>query len=163
MIYKRREIPRCLVSFFLASCGPKTELIQRRTDFDGFSAFPSESSADAERIKEEDTQFLKKINFPAVVQCHDSGMLFDRRAGQCSSEYKLASFPCDRKGILEKFSDTGMQIVSVLDRALGNAKIPSDRGEGFLIDQCGVNSSDRYLIVLVKAADEGKLTVREIQ
>lgn len=152
-----------ILTVLLTNCSTDKEIIDRRGQLQGIGKPSQGPSADAQKITPEEEEFLNKLNFSSVIECHENGMLFDRRAGICSEEYRLADFPCTRTGIQEKFFDTGFQIVAVLDRALGNPLDPKDRGEGFLIDQCGVNGSGSYLVVLVRPAEDGKITVREIQ
>jgi hypothetical protein len=162
-----KKVIAAIGEFFLivsmVGCSVEPEVINRRSDIQEFGAIPSQNSDDAQRAAQELSEFVKKLNTPTVVACHQTGMLYDRRAGQCSQEYKIADFPCNRPEIEAKFSDSGPQIVAILDRALGGGRSPEDRGEGFLIDQCGVNDKGRLLVVLVRPTADGKVAVREIQ
>jgi hypothetical protein len=147
---------------FLPGCGGKTEVIDRRKDtFTGPVA--SQRADDLQKRTAEDEEFLARLQTPAFLDCQGTGMLFDRRKSECSTEFKIGDFICDRNGIQQKFVDSGFQIVAILDQALGNPQNPKDRGEGFLVDQCGVDSSGRVLILLVKPTVDGRITIREIQ
>lgn len=152
-----------LLGLSMFRCSVESEVINKRSDVQSFGAIPNPSSEDAQKQAQETSEFIKKINFPAVVECHQKGMLFDRRAGQCSEEYGLADFSCTRQEIESRFSDSGPQIIAILNRAMGRGISPEDRGEGFLVDQCGVNPQGRILVVLVRPTADGKVAVREIQ
>lgn len=148
--------------WFVIACGSKTEVIDRRKDVLSGDLGPQNSSELKRRTPEEE-EFLVKIDTPAVAECRDSGMVFDRRNAVCSKDYKIADFPCDRFGIQQKFIDTGFQIVAVLDQALGKPDDAKDRGDKFLIDQCGIDGTGRILIILVKPTSDGRISIREIQ
>jgi hypothetical protein len=46
---------------------------------------------------------------------------------------------------------------------LGNVANPGDKGEGYVIDQCGKSASGRLMVSLIKKGPDGKLQVREIE
>ncbi len=146
----------------LPGCGGEPEVIDRRKDTFA-SPVATQRADDLQKRTPEDEEFLAKLETPAFIECREAGMVFDRRKAVCSTEYKIGDFPCDRNGIQQKFVETGFQIVAILDQALGNPQNPKDRGEGFLVDQCGVDPTGRVLIILVKPTSDGRITIREIQ
>ena len=103
----------------------------------------------------------------AEAACHIEDTLFNRRSGGCFDEYSLAtSYSCSRQGILSAFQDTGFQIGAALDDALGRSTNPTDRGAGFIIDQCGEADDGRLLVTLVgptMSDAKAELRVRELE
>ena len=112
-------------------------------------------------------QFKPLLAKEAEAACHVEDTLFNRRSGGCFDEYSLAtSYSCSRQGILSAFQDTGFQIGAALDDALGRSTNPTDRGAGFIIDQCGEADDGRLLVTLVGPTINGsnaELRVRELE
>lgn len=124
---------------------------------------PAPQGDDAVQDKDHDPALLSELESPDVTGCHEEGWVYDRRAGACSTTWKLASsYTCDRKGIREAFAPTGFQIDEALVQALGTEADAEDQGDGYVIDQCG-EADGRRLVLLVKKDESGRVKVREIE
>lgn len=143
----------CLL--FLVSCGSGG----------GIQSTPGQGSGDAQKGSQEDPErqaLLKEFETPEYVECRDDGFFYDRRSEECASELKTKGIACTRDGITNTFSSIGSPITEILDRSLGSPAVPGDRGEGYVIDQCGRSTAGRILVTLVKKGPDGKLQIREI-
>lgn len=141
---------------FLISCGTSG----------GMQVAPSRNAANGEKEGPEDAErqaLIKEFDVAAILECREDGLFYDRRGEKCLSDLKTKGFTCARESIIKTFSETGSQINQILDRSLGDAAIPGDRGEGYVIDQCGKSASGRLLVSLIKKDPAGKLQVREIE
>lgn len=123
-------------------------------------------AADAKREKKAAPvvpAFIAALNNEDFQACRDLGLVFDRRKKVCMNDMKIASYPCDRTGIMVAFADTGDLIVQILDRSLGKIEKPGDIGEGFVIDQCGGSTKGKRLVFLLKERAGAAPLVREIE
>jgi hypothetical protein len=144
------------LSLHCVSCGGSGE-IQRS---------PAQSAADGKKATPDNPErqaLLKEFETPEIVECRDSGLFYDRRGESCLSELRTKGFPCNREEITQMLSSTGSQISQILDRSLGNPSTPGDKGEGFVIDQCGKSVSGRMRVDLIKKGPDGKLQIREVE
>ena len=127
---------------------------------------PAQNSADGKKVTSEDPErqaLLKEFETPEITECRDSGLFYDRRGESCLSDLRIKGFPCNREAISQMLISTGSQISQILDRSLGNPSVPGDKGEGFVIDQCGKSTSGRLRVDLIKKGPDGKLQIREVE
>ena len=144
------------LSLICVACGSSGE-IQRS---------PAQNSADGKKVPSEDPErqaLLNEFETPEITECRDSGLFYDRRGEICLSDLRVKGFPCKREAISQILIRTGSQISQILDRSLGNPSIPGDKGEGFIIDQCGKSASGRIRVDLIKKGPDGKLQIREVE
>ncbi len=156
-----------LASVLLSACGVETKMKSRDKKEAAKPAAAAQGAANAEPAnpdKDHDPDLMVEINTETVQACIDTGFVFERRKLACSDVIQIAtSFTCDRAGIRAAFTETGFQIDSVLDAALGKDDNADDHGDGFVIDQCGETADGRRLAYLVRKEEGGKLRVREVE
>jgi hypothetical protein len=104
----------------------------------------------AEKCLEDGPALDDSIYIPLLQStdsCKAQNHLFDREKAACS-EYVIADYACDRAGIVAAFAATGYQIEDTINRSLGTSD--ADKGEGFVIDQCGRTADGKPVALLYK-------------
>ena len=119
------------------------------------------TKADAEESARK--SFLAKFETEDFRECSDRGFVYDRRNEKCLTDLKVAKFPCTRIGVASALSASGSQIGQILDRSLGKEGVPGDKGEGYVLDQCGQSASGRIWVDLLRQGPDGKFEIREIE
>lgn len=102
-----------------------------------------------------------------VKACHAQDKMYDRNKKDCSAATIKVSYKCDFDGIVGAFSDAGISVADTLRSSIGTPGDPEDKGEGYIIDQCGAYSDSTPVVSLVKidqdkAAPQLKVRVLQI-
>lgn len=98
-------------------------------------------------LNEPDFEYLLKA--AEAKACHDQGKIYDRNTKACGSANLDLSW-CNRVGIIEKFSKLENKAGPVLDKALGAGTSETEIGDGFLIDQCGVEPNGAPVVIFIR-------------
>ena len=111
-----------------------------------------------------DAEMISLLEVDKVKACHDAGKLYDRNDAVCSAAY-IDLYPCDIEGIVQAFSSTSLQIRDVLLQSIGDPSVRGDRGDGFLIDQCGQYPDGKPVVFLVRlmVEDGPRVLVRKLE
>ena len=136
-------------------------------DGDGIKYNKSAAKAeDATKAGAEDSErksFLAQFETEDFRECNDRGFVYHRRNEKCLTDLKVAKFPCTRIGVVSALSSSGAQIGQILDRSLGKEGVPGDKGEGYVLDQCGQAANGRIWVNLLRQGSDGKFEIREIE
>jgi len=114
------------------------------------------------RVEIEDADFDYLLRSSEVSDCHNKKLIYDRNTKTCGKATLNLEW-CNRIGILKKFADADKDVLSIVNKALGDGTSETDIGDGFIIDQCGIEPSKAPIVVfmrLVKPPEVPGLKVR---
>ncbi len=109
-----------------------------------------------------DPEFDYLLRSADVNDCHSKKLIYDRNAKACGTA-SLSLDWCNRIGILKKFGEAEKNALAIVNKALGDGTSETDIGDGFVIDQCGIEASGAPIVIfmrLVKPPEVPGLKVR---
>ncbi len=119
------------------------------------TATPSPVAAPACFVKNEkraaieDPEFDYLLKSTDVKDCHSKNLIYDRNAKACGTAILSLDW-CARIGILKKFAESDKDVLAVVNKALGDGTKTDDIGDGFAIDQCGLEPSGAPVAIFVR-------------
>lgn len=88
------------------------------------------------------------INPPALNDCHNRSLVYDRSGEKCLKARIATSYQCTHQGVLDKFKAVKVDITSNL------AQIEAD---GYVIDQCGEYNNEPIVLFYKKQEADNEL------
>jgi hypothetical protein len=101
------------------------------------------------RTATEDTEFEYLLKTNDVKDCHSKNLIYDRNAKACGTAILSLDW-CTRIGILKKFAESEKDVLAVVNKALGDGTKTDDIGDGFVIDQCGLEPSGAPIAIFIR-------------
>ena len=158
---------QALFAAWVAADGPETDAAGGTTPSETPTATPTPAAPacfvkNEKRVALEDPEFDYLLRTAEVNDCHSKKLIYDRNAKACGTA-ALSLDWCTRIGILKKFADAKKDALSIVNKALGDGTSATDIGDGFIIDQCGMEPSGAPIAIflrLVKPPEVPGLKVR---
>ncbi len=114
------------------------------------------------RVEVVDPDFDYLLRSADVSDCHSKKLIYDRNAKACGKASLTLDW-CNRIGILKKFAEANKDVLTIVNKALGDGTNATDIGDGYGIDQCGMEASGAPIVIfmrLVKPPEVPGLKVR---
>jgi len=109
---------------------------------------PPECKVPAEIVGEKasESDYSKTLNPAKLTECHDEGLLYDRRAKDCHTATFGSTFSCNWEGVKEAFGEIA-----------GTETLLALEGDRFQVDQCGEIDGDPLVLLIRTDQSSGEL------